>query len=132
MEMLQKFQLWFHLKILLWHSDRQLLFKQNEIWWVSLGMNLGEEMFGKGSGFSRPVLIFKKFTSNSFLGLPLTSKEKTGSWYVEISFHTTKSWVMLNQARVLDQKRLIKRIATLNDREVENVKKQFLELYGRD
>ena len=39
-------------------------------------------MFGKGAKFTRPILVFQKFTGNSFLGLPMTKQEKEGSWYV--------------------------------------------------
>ena len=95
-----------------------------------MGMNLGEEIFGKGLKFTRPVLVFRKFTSNSFLGLPLTTKGKEGSWYVDITIHGKKNWVILNQARILDKKRLTNRIAALDDYDLRKVKGRFLEFYG--
>lgn len=93
-------------------------------------MNISEEVIGKGDKFTRPVLIFRKFASNSFLGLPLTKQEKKGTWYVEISIHKEKRWVMLNQARVLDKKRLTSRIGALDNTDPEKVKKRFLEFYA--
>lgn len=95
-----------------------------------MGINLGEEVFGKSDKFTRPVLIFRKFTGNSFLGLPLTTHEKNGSWYVEITIHGIRNWAMLNQARVLDKKRLTNKIAALDDTDFQKVKKRFLEFYG--
>ena len=92
-------QEWCRLKIVLWNNQSKVVFKQGDIWWCSLGMNVGEEMFGKGAKFTRPVLIFRKCTSNSFLGLPLTTQEKQGSWYAKITFHGKKNWAMLNQER---------------------------------
>ena len=130
MDIIQTFKKWFYLKIGLYHKKNILFFKERELWWCSLGVNIGEEIFGKGEKFTRPVLIFKKFTSNSFLGLPLTSQDKKGSWYVEIRQKGRKSRVMLNQARSLDKKRLTKRIGTLDDTDFQKVQKQFLELYG--
>ena len=115
---------------MLWNQESTIVFKQGDIWWCSLGMNLGEEIFGKGVKFTRPVLVFRKFTSNSFLGLPLTGQEKEGSWYVEISIHNKKNWVMMNQARVLDKKRLTNRIGMLDDSDFKKVKEQFLKFYG--
>lgn len=73
---------WFKIKMALWNKPSKVIFKQGDIWWCVLGVNLGEEVIGKGLKFTRPVLIFRKFTSNSFLGLPLTKQEKKGSWYV--------------------------------------------------
>ena len=93
-------------------------------------MNLGEEIFGKGEKFTRPVLIFKKFTHNSFMGLPLTSKQKEGTWYVEIHHAGKKNWVILNQARILDKKRLTNRIGTLDDEDYKLIKERFLKFYG--
>lgn len=120
---------WCDLKIILREKQNKIIFKQGDIWWCSLGVNLGEEMFGKGEKFTRPVLVFRKFTSNSFLGLPLTTHGKEGSWYVGITVHKKKNWVMLNQARVLDKKRLTKRFVALDDRDFREVKSRFLDFY---
>ncbi len=81
-DFLGNFKKWFELKMKLWHHESRVVFKQRELWWCSVGINLGEEIYGKGEKFTRPVLIFKKFTSNSFMALPLTTKEKkeVGMW----------------------------------------------------
>ena len=121
---------WFKIKVLLWNKQSKVIFKQRDIWWCSLGVNIGEEMFGKGEKFTRPVLIFRKFTSNSFLGLPITKQEKQGSWYVEITIHKDKRWIMLNQARVLDKKRLTNRVGVLDDSDFQKVKGRFIEFYS--
>lgn len=76
---IKSFKEWFKLKISLWDKTSRTVFKQGDIWWCSLGVNLGEEIFGKGLKFTRPILIFRKFTSNSFLGLPLTTQKKEDS-----------------------------------------------------
>ena len=123
---------WCKLKVRLFNKESKVVFKQGDIWWCSLGMNLGEEMFGKGEKFTRPVLVFRKFTSNSFLGLPLTKQEKQGSWYVEITVHGEKNWVMLNQARILDKKRLTNRVAALDTNDYQKVKERFLEFYDSE
>ena len=120
---------WCKLKSTLSGTESRVDFKQREIWWCSVGVNLGEESFGKGSLFTRPVLVFRKFTTNSFLGLPITGQEKQGSWYAEIGMHGKKSWVMLNQARIFDRKRLVDRIGTLDDQEFNFVKERFRELF---
>jgi len=123
-------QAWCKLKVALWDKQDKVVFKQGDVWWCSLGMNIGEEMFGKGDKFTRPVLVFRKFTSNSFLGLPLTKQEKQGSWYVEITIHGERNLVMLNQARVLDKKRLTNRIGALDNNDFKKVREKFLEFYG--
>lgn len=123
------FKNWFKIKIHLWKlNTNHIYFKQGDIWWCSIGMNLGEEIFGKGEKFTRPILIFKKFTSNSFLGLPLTTQEKSGTWYTKITLNKNNRWVILNQARILDKKRLTKKISALDDKDFGKVKKDFIKL----
>lgn len=90
------FQEWCKLKILLWNKRSKVVFKQQDIWWCKVGMNIVEELYGKGATFTRPVLVFRKFTGSSFLGFPLTKQPKKGSWYVEITIHGKTSWVILN------------------------------------
>lgn len=130
MDFIKEIKNWLELKIKLWTADKKVVFKQGEIWWCSLGFNLGEEIFGKGEKFTRPILIFKKFTSNSFLGLPLTLHGKNGSWYVEIETKGVKRWVLLNQARILDKRRLTNKIGEVSRSDFDKVKKRFLEFYG--
>src|SRR3990167_85164 len=98
MDFIKEIKNWLELKIKLWTGDGKVVFKQGELWWCSLGFNLSEEIFGKGEKFTRPALIFKKFTGNSFMGLPLTTHGKNGSWYVELEIKGMKQYVLLNQA----------------------------------
>lgn len=64
MDITQLLKDWFSLKLTLCSKKSNAIFKQQELWWCSLGANLGEEIFGKGEKFTRPILIFKKFTAN--------------------------------------------------------------------
>lgn len=102
------------------------LFKQREVWWCSVGMNVGDEIYGKGASFLRPVLVLKKITGNVFLALPMTSLEKKGTWYVEVKLHQKQNWVILSQARTLDARRLRNRIGELSDLEYLMVQKRFI------
>ncbi len=102
-------------------------FKQGELWWCSIGMNVGDEIYGKGNNFRRPMLILKKITKNVFLALPATSQEKYGTWYAEIKIHGIRSWIILCQARTLDARRLWKRIGQLPEFEITRVRNLFIE-----
>lgn len=124
------FEDWLKLKTFLFHKDNRVIFKQGEIWWCSLGFNIGEEIFGKGEKFTRPVLIFKKLTANSFMGLPLTTHGKDGSWYVKIETRGVRRWALLNQARILDKKRLTNKLDSISRTDFERVKRGFIEFYG--
>ena len=77
----KKYDEWNTFKKELSGKDSKIFFKEGELWWASLGYNLGEEVYGKGSNFMRPVIVIRKLTGNTCVAIPLTSKEKTGSWY---------------------------------------------------
>lgn len=57
-------------------------FREGDIWWVSVGYNIGNEVYGKGKLFARPVLILKKFNKYQFLGIPFSSQIKNNPYYV--------------------------------------------------
>jgi len=51
-----------------------------------------------------------------FLGVPLTSKNKSGKFYFEFELKDRKSTAILSQLRILSSKRLIRRMGkTSND-----------------
>jgi mRNA-degrading endonuclease toxin of MazEF toxin-antitoxin module len=121
---------WCKVKIVLVNTpSKNYFFKEREVWWCSIVFNVGDEEFGKGPQFLRPVLIFKKFSSNSFLGLSLTGTLKEGSWYTPSIVLGKKGSVMLNQARIFDKRRLVSRIETITGDEFENIQTRFRELY---
>ena len=63
-----------------WHRHKEQLhaqhhtptFQEREIWWCSVGVNVGHEMDGKNQFYNRPVLIVRKFNPHIFFGVPLT------------------------------------------------------------
>jgi mRNA interferase MazF len=39
----------------------RLFFREGEVWWVHLGVNIGYETDGKRADFARPVVVLKKY-----------------------------------------------------------------------
>lgn len=102
--------------------------RAGEIRWCRFGINIGNEVLGKGETFRRPVLILKKFSGDVFLGLPLTTKAHGGDWYYSIYFNDTKQSIILNQARLLDKKRLEEKIYEVAEAELLKIKQQYCDL----
>ncbi len=105
------------------------LFRQGEVWWVSIGENIGTEINGKSKLFSRPVLVYKKLGTNSFLGIPMTSQIKEGSWYVQIKLFDKISIILLHQMKVFDYRRLSSKLGQIDDEDFRKVKAGFTYLY---
>lgn len=110
----------------------EIKIRTGEIRWCRLGINIGKEIIGKGKTFRRPVLILKKFSGDVFLGLPLTTRDHAGDWYYAIKHNSTadniERSVILNQARVLDGKRLEEKLFEISETELENIKKVYCAL----
>lgn len=127
---IKRFLEWIHLKEKLHCSTHKPpLFREGEVWWCSVGENVGSEINGKSDLFSRPVLIFKKLSSSTFLGIPTSSQDRVGSWYVSISLHEKTSVVILSQTRVFDYKRLSNRIGRIDSTNMKKVKTGFSNLF---
>ncbi|HJV33298.1 MAG TPA: hypothetical protein VJ694_04695, partial [Patescibacteria group bacterium] len=65
---------WTKRKIQVHLHDRVLYFEEREIWWSSLGENIGSEDNGKHDIFVRPVIILKKFSRALSLAIPVTTQ----------------------------------------------------------
>jgi hypothetical protein len=61
-----RFYNWIKLKESLHKEKLRPYFKEREIWWTSIGFNVGDEQHGNNDIFERPVLVIKKFNKNIF------------------------------------------------------------------
>lgn len=126
---LKLFDDWNVVKKKLQNKDKVKFFKEGQVWWCSIGQNLGSETYGKGRTFTRPVLVFKKLSGDVFLGLPMTTKIKSGSWYVTIRHKNKSVTIQLHQARIFDKKRLRDSFGQIDDADFEKIKTGFVSLY---
>jgi len=92
------------------------LFHEREIWFCSLGVNVGFEQDGTGLNFDRPILILRGFNKNTFLAVAIVGKKKEGDFYSPIGSITGReASANLSQVRLVDSKRLVKKVATLDE-----------------
>ena len=96
-------------------EDKNLYFREGDIQWCHLGLNIGSESFGKGENFRRPILVYKKLSNDLFVGIPLSTKNKSGTWFVEINFQNSKRTMLLYQIRTLNKKRLYLKIGEIDE-----------------
>ena len=95
-------------------TRENLFFYEREMWWCSLGLNIGVEINGKHENYERPVLIIKKFNSSMIWILPLTSKERNSPHYMKIKHTHGTSWVSLAQIKTVSTKRLLRKIGMIS------------------
>ena len=109
---------WIGLKEKIHFGNSMPKINEGDIWWCGCGENVGIEINGKSASFSRPVLVMKKLSHQGFMGVPLTSQTKVGSWYAALC-----------QARVMSTSRLYSKIGRIPDSDLSMVRKVFCELY---
>lgn len=72
---LKNFLEWIGFKEKLHFSNQKIPHvSEGQIWWTSIGENIGFEMNGKSRLFTRPVIIFKKLSNMFYFVIPLTTK----------------------------------------------------------
>lgn len=128
----EKFNSWNIKKQEIHFSERtsDVYFKAGQIWWCSVGQNVGSESYGKGKDFRRPILIYKKLSTDLCIALPMTSKEKkSGSWFIDVTFGGQTAWVLLYQIRVLNKKRFQRKIGELDEKDFLRVKQKLEKLF---
>lgn len=121
---------WIKLKEKLHHIEAgSPVVKERDLWWVSFGENIGSEMNGKNSLFSRPALIIKKLSREFFLVAPTTSQSHEGSWYIKIKHAGKDTFVCLHQIRTVDFRRFSSQLGRIDESDFTAVKKAFDKLY---
>lgn len=90
-------------------------FKERDIWWVSVGVNVGFEEDGKNGNYVRPALIIKKFSRDLFLGAPMSTKLKDNKYYVKVTVKGNVVSVLTSQIRVFSSKRMWNKLAELGE-----------------
>lgn len=92
-------------------------YHEREIWWCSLGVNVGFEQDGTGVNYDRPVLIVRGFSPHVFFGVALTGGTREGKYYFPLGeVKGRETSVVLSQVRLIDTKRLLKKMETLDER----------------
>jgi mRNA-degrading endonuclease toxin of MazEF toxin-antitoxin module len=129
--MLKRFIEWIYTKIYIDTKLRNISINEGEVYWCILGENIGDEENGKGEEFHRSVLVFKKFNRNIFWGIPMSTKIKDGPYYIKVLLKNIEQSVMISQLRILDTKRLDKKIGYISKYDFYVVRKSVIFLIER-
>ena len=119
----QQMQDWMEVKIRLNKSRTIFHVKEGEIWWAAVGKNIGIEINGKGNGFARQVIIYKKLSKLGFIGIPLTTQKHGGSWYRPLTVGEKHAYAVLSQIKTMSIYRLYRRICQLSVSDLEYIEK---------
>jgi mRNA interferase MazF len=102
---------------------------EGDMWWASIGENVGSEIGGKSELHSRPVIVLRKLSHGFYFVIPTTSKSKDGSWYFTFTHAEKLTTACLHQARAIDYRRLSSKLGTLDERDFSALRGAFKDLY---
>jgi mRNA interferase MazF len=77
-----------------------------EVWWCSLGINIGYEQDGKHNTFERPILVLRKFNKDIVLAVPLTTSIKHNPYNVIFTHEGQEHAAVISQVRLISTRRL--------------------------
>ncbi|MEK7628098.1 MAG: type II toxin-antitoxin system PemK/MazF family toxin [Patescibacteria group bacterium] len=95
-----------------------------EVWWCALGVNVGFEQDGTDADFRRPVLVLRVFSAQTALVVPLTTSISEHLFRLSIGVIDGKeAHALLSQVRVIDTKRLIRKVVRIEKSLFETIRK---------
>lgn len=102
--------------------------KQYQIVLVNLDPTVGSEMKK-----TRPCVIISPNEMNKYLQTlviaPMTSSSRNYPTRVPVKHSNTKGWLVLDQVRTIDRRRIVKIFDRLTEKEIDKVKSIIHETY---
>lgn len=117
------FDTWNKLKVSIHHSiQSKRLFRKGDVWWCSLGANIGFEEDGKNGLFERPVVVIKKFHKEALLIVPFTTSLKESPYNMPITINGVPRVAIISQIRLISPKRLQRRMGYISMNDLSKLK----------
>jgi len=105
------------------------LYKQRDIWWCSLGVNVGFEQDGTGKSYERPVVVLRGFSKAVCLVVPLTTSTKENKYHLALGEIDGKSAAAItSQVRLVDTRRFIDKVGMLEKEKFQELKNAVRDL----
>ena len=122
--MQKDFTTWNEIKKKLHAGERRKFYHILEIWWCALGVNIGSEQDGSGEEYRRPVVILKGLSTTTCLVVPLTTSAQRHTLRPMVGIVDGKvAHALLSQMRVIDTRRLVRKIGYLEKAQFEIIRK---------
>lgn len=118
------FDAWNERKKSIHQSGDRKLYHERQMWWCSLGTNIGFEQDGTGEDHQRPILILRSMSRETCYVVPLTASPKRHKYRIPIGdVEGRQAVALISQIRLIDTKRLVNKIGFLDQTTFEIVRK---------
>ncbi len=114
------FNNWHNLKSNIQKRNAARVFiQQGAVWLMSVGVNVGSEIDGKGRDFARPVIVIRRINNETFYGISVSSRIVEDFYRVKFNMADQGRIALLSQIRSFDKKRCIRLITILPPETIE-------------
>jgi len=132
---MQEYDEWNIIKKEITKKSIKIGIKPREIFWVKIGQNIGDEEYGKGKNFTRPVIVIRKLTSGLFIGIPTTTKLKNNDYFHQFKYKTKKEnylnvSAMILQFKVFSIKRVTNKIGMVNKEDFKKIVEKSQKIFA--
>jgi len=104
-------------------------YRTRDIWWVNLGVNIGNEEDGKGELYLRPVVIVTGLSATTCLVAPLTTSDNIHKFRIDVGDVDGKqAKAIISQIKVLDTKRFVEKVGFVSKEKFEDIRKAVKNL----
>jgi mRNA-degrading endonuclease toxin of MazEF toxin-antitoxin module len=118
------FDAWNEIKKDIDDFGKSKFYNVRELWWCTLGLNVGSEQDGSGDNCRRPVLVLRGLSADTCLIVPLTTSAHKHPMRPSIgTVEDKEAHALLSQMRVIDTKRLVRKIGRLDKNIFKNIRK---------
>lgn len=101
--------------------------RQYEVYLIVLDPTIGHEMQK-----TRPCVVISPDEMNrniqTVIIAPMTTKSHTYPTRIRLRFHNRTGWIVLDQLRTVDKKRLVKRLGKIRDDTIKKIKTVIKEM----
>lgn len=105
-----------------------MVINQYDIFLINLDPTVGHEIKK-----TRPCVVVSPDEMNKYIKTviiaPMTTKGKTYPTRIKVQFQNKHGWIVLDQIRTVDKKRLVKRLGKLEKKTTLKVKETFREMF---
>lgn len=105
---------------------------EQEIWWASIGVNIGQEIDGKNGNYERPVLILKKFSNDLLWALPISNTRKDSDYFYPLHYKGKNRTILLLQLRLLSANRLLRFMSRIEEGEFNAIIDRVITLLRKN
>jgi mRNA interferase MazF len=112
------------------NSRKGRFYHEREIWWCSLGVNVGYEQDAHGLLFQRPVLVVKGLSVNTCIVIPLTTSGEAHLMRISLGkIGKKEAFAVISQLRVVDTRRFTERLHIVDKELFKNIQKTIRKLF---